>query len=254
MAPFTAQQYIELFHLLFLDQLGRKADKKVIVLKGGCNLRFFFKSIRYSEDMDFDLSNIPVHVFREQVNAIFKSQPFSQILESRKIRLEHITEAKQTDTTQRWKIGLITPACPLPLPTKIEFSRRCRKEDGVLASIVPDIIRAYELTPILCRHYIAESAFRQKFAALIGRKAPQARDIFDLHLLLQWLPRRKPKTPTNKTQIASAQNRALAIDFESFKSQVIPFLPVDSQQRYSSAEVWDTIVMEVVEALEGLAQ
>ena len=46
---------IEQFHLLFLDQLGRKLDKRHYALKGGCNLRFYLRSIRFSEDMDLDL-------------------------------------------------------------------------------------------------------------------------------------------------------------------------------------------------------
>jgi predicted nucleotidyltransferase component of viral defense system len=52
----TIQSNIELFHLLFLRQIEGKLDKKLYALKGGCNLRFFFKSIRYSEDIDFDIT------------------------------------------------------------------------------------------------------------------------------------------------------------------------------------------------------
>ena len=52
---YDAPQYVELFHLLFLDFLGRKLDKRYCVLKGGCTLRFFMKSFRYSEDMDIDV-------------------------------------------------------------------------------------------------------------------------------------------------------------------------------------------------------
>lgn len=46
---------VEQFHLLFLEQLGKVVDKQLTALKGGCNLRFFLKSIRYSEDMDIDI-------------------------------------------------------------------------------------------------------------------------------------------------------------------------------------------------------
>jgi len=38
MTKYTTIQYVELFHLLFLDQLGRKLDKRFYALKGGCNL------------------------------------------------------------------------------------------------------------------------------------------------------------------------------------------------------------------------
>jgi hypothetical protein len=40
--------WVEQFHLLFLDQLGRKLDKRNYALKGGCNLRFYLRSIRYA--------------------------------------------------------------------------------------------------------------------------------------------------------------------------------------------------------------
>ena len=46
------RQAVELFHLLFLRQLASGADRARIALKGGCNLRFYFGSVRYSEDLD----------------------------------------------------------------------------------------------------------------------------------------------------------------------------------------------------------
>ena len=54
MAEYGVREYVELFHLLFLDQLGRKLDKRFYALKGGANLRFFARSLRYSEDIDLD--------------------------------------------------------------------------------------------------------------------------------------------------------------------------------------------------------
>ena len=71
-------QYVELFHLLLLDQLGRKLDKRHFALKGGCNLRFFLKSIRYSEDMDLDAQTVPPDVLQERVRLIPDSKPFSR--------------------------------------------------------------------------------------------------------------------------------------------------------------------------------
>jgi len=47
------RQRVELFHLVFLRALVAKGeDKALFCLKGGCNLRFYFESIRYSEDID----------------------------------------------------------------------------------------------------------------------------------------------------------------------------------------------------------
>jgi hypothetical protein len=51
--PQSARQYIELFHLVFLRAVSAKGENKsLFALKGGCNLRFFFRSLRYSEDID----------------------------------------------------------------------------------------------------------------------------------------------------------------------------------------------------------
>jgi predicted nucleotidyltransferase component of viral defense system len=80
-------QSIERFHLLFLDQLGRRLDKKMYALKGGCNLRFFWKSIRYSEDIDFDVHTVAKHTLQKNVDQILKSTGFEQILRSQKLQL-----------------------------------------------------------------------------------------------------------------------------------------------------------------------
>src|SRR4030042_6052620 len=124
MASWTPKQSIEFFHLILLSHLGRKLDKQKLTLKGGCNLRFCFRSPRYSDDMDRDVQDVPVDVLREKVNTIISGRPFKTILEVRGIAIEHITEHKQTATTQRWKLGLSIPALEQPVPTKVEFSRR----------------------------------------------------------------------------------------------------------------------------------
>jgi hypothetical protein len=61
---------VEQFHLLFLEQLGRKLDKRNYALKEGCNLRFYLRSIRYSEDMDLDVQSTPVEVLGDRVEQI----------------------------------------------------------------------------------------------------------------------------------------------------------------------------------------
>jgi len=49
------RQAVEIFHMLFLHAFGTRVDKSLYALKGGGNLRFFHKSIRYSEDIDLDV-------------------------------------------------------------------------------------------------------------------------------------------------------------------------------------------------------
>ena len=115
MKQYHPKQSVELFHLLFLCQLGRKVDKKLYALKGGCNMRFYFKSIRYSEDMDFDIHIINKNTLLKNVNKLLDAAPFNNILQVHGIDILNISTPKQTPTTQRWKIELKSKYTALPL-------------------------------------------------------------------------------------------------------------------------------------------
>ena len=144
----TPTGFVEQFHLLFLAQLARRVKPSLFVLKGGCNLRFFHRSIRYSEDMDLDLGEIGAGAFRDRVREILASRPFTQILEARGIAIERVSEPKQTETTQRWKLGLRVQGVAAPLPTKIECSRRGLEDGVVLGSVDPAVARALPAAPV----------------------------------------------------------------------------------------------------------
>jgi hypothetical protein len=148
-------------------------------------MRFFFGSIRYSEDMDLDLSEIRIDIVQDIVLKILNTRDFIDNLRPygiQNISVPDMTKAKQTETTQRFKIHLITFAGE-DLFTKVELSRRGLK-DGITANAIPDsILRTYKLAPIIIPHYDALSATIQKISALASRPAVQARDIFDLYIL-----------------------------------------------------------------------
>ncbi len=243
------RQHVEVFHLLFLAQLGRKMDKRFCTLKGGCNLRFFFRSPRYSEDMDLDVTEVPVHKVEAIVSGILKSKPFEQILQVRGIRIEHINNDKQTETTQRWKLGLSLPRAERPVPTKIEFSRRGVDDDGRFEAVDPLLTAGYELPAIMTNHYLARSALKQKIQALADRRETQARDIFDFDILLNAgaVPDNLPEETRSK--LRTARENALLLDFDVFRSQVVAYLPMDDQAAYDE-DVWDAMRLRVCEALE----
>jgi len=44
-------QIREIFHLEFLRRFARKIKAGLYAVKGGANLRFFFKSVRYSDTL-----------------------------------------------------------------------------------------------------------------------------------------------------------------------------------------------------------
>ncbi len=247
--PIGAVQLVERFHLLFLLQLSRRVDKRTVVVKGGCNLRFFLRSLRYSERMDLDVGRIEPLVLRDRVRKVLASRPFAQILEAGGIRIEHVTEHKQTDTTQRWTLGLRTAGTPVPLPTKIAFSRRGLDEGIVFGSVDASLARTYQLPALMLSHYDGPAALRQKVGALAGRPQTQARDVFDLHHLLVTGAEPGVLEQLDERILARASTNALSVDFGMFKSQVLAYLPPEDQARFDSAAVWDSIILEVEEAL-----
>jgi len=252
MEIFNAKQYVELFHLLFLEQLGKKLDKKLYALKGGCNLRFFFHSIRYSEDIDLDTRIIAKQTLQNKVDTILSSPQFHQILRSRKIEIHSISSPKQTETTQRWKISLKTPFSQFPLPTKIEFSKRKFAEDVQFTVVDPILLQQYHLPPMMLNHYSAEEACAQKIAALIFRSQTQARDIFDLYLLMG--SGIKPVITDKKiiSHLDEAKNNVLSVSFEDFYSQVLSYLSAEYQKQYDDKDVWGNMVKTVLNALESI--
>lgn len=248
------RQAIEIFHLLFIAQLGRRVDKALFAIKGGCNLRFFCRSIRYSEDIDFDIRTMATATLANNVDTILTSPAFAQALRTKEIEIEHATSAKQTGTTQRWKIGLRLAGGPA-IPTKIEFSRRRGLDEGhLLEPVDAELIRTYELYPVLAQHYSREAAFRQKIAALSGRTVTQARDIFDLKLLLDGGAGREKLPAALAKEIPRAIENAMSIGFDEFSGQVRAYLMADYQDYYGSRKVWEALQHEIINALEQRQQ
>ncbi len=259
---YTPKQSIELFHLLFLKQLETKLDKKLYALKGGCNLRFFFKSIRYSEDIDLDVHTIARETLRHKIATILESVVFKKILQQQNMELVHCSEAKQSDTTQRWKLGIKLKTFSMVLPTKIEFSRRINVKDlnaqsGVVCFEMVDktLTQKYRLYPILVNHYSATEAFYQKINALILRSQTQARDVFYLKLLLDHLGHKFYQTSPHGTQnfnVHQAIENLEAVTFMDFKSQVLSFLLEEYQAYYNHVKIWESLKQEIYEVIEAL--
>jgi predicted nucleotidyltransferase component of viral defense system len=246
----SERQVIEIFHLIFVAQLGRRVDKALFAIKGGCNLRFFCRSIRYSEDIDFDIRTMATGTLANNVDTILAAPAFKQALRAKQIEVEHITSAKQTYTTQRWKVGIRLAGGPA-IPTKIEFSRRRGLDDGhQLEPVDAELIRTYQLAPVLSQHYSLEAAFRQKIGALSRRTVTQARDIFDLKLLLDAGAGQEKLPKDVLAELPRAVENAMTIGFDEFSGQVRAYLAADYQDYYGSRKVWETLQQQVVDALE----
>jgi predicted nucleotidyltransferase component of viral defense system len=245
----TIQTIIELFHLLFLRQLEEKLDKKLYALKGGCNLRFFFKSIRYSEDIDFDVATIAKATLENKVNRILSSPNFKKVLQSNGIEILQSNAVKQTETTQRWKLQLSIKNSNLPIPTKIEFSRRSLDEGFACVAVDNDVIAQHNLYPILCNHYERNTAISQKLSALIHRTETQARDVFDLNWLLTHGTVVRLEN-FSEDEIKTATGNVHNISYTDYKGQVVAYLMDEYKQLYDSPQKWDEMCSKVLKVLK----
>jgi predicted nucleotidyltransferase component of viral defense system len=244
------RQIVELFHLQFVRLLCAGPDKDRFAIKGGCNLRFFFESVRYSEDIDLDVARLPVHVLKEKVTRILGGPALALPLRSRGIAVVETSAPKQTETTQRWKVALSAEGRSLPLHTKIEFSRRGTKEDSKVESVAASVLAEYGLMPVLAPHYPLAAAIRQKIAALIHRGTVQARDVFDLSVLVAKAGGNAEVLRSARAQAPKAIERCMEVSYDDYKAQVVSHLKPDQIEALGPREAWDALQSQVVEFLE----
>ncbi|HHR85990.1 MAG TPA: hypothetical protein ENL23_06550 [Candidatus Acetothermia bacterium] len=244
----------EFFHLAFLRALVRSVPLSTFALKGGANLRFFFGSIRYSEDMDIDVSGIAVHALREKVMNVLGSSGLLDTLRTfgiENLRLPDMARAKQTETVQRFKIGLLTSAGQ-DLATKIEFSRRGLDEGIRAESVSASVLAAYRMPPIIVPHYVARTAALQKVRALFSRAQPQARDIFDLYLLSSQpeVLEADLRQGLSPNEIRRARDTIYSLEYEQYRDTVVSFLGPEDKLAYDSPQIWDEIRLRVLAMFE----
>lgn len=249
----TQAQAIECFHLAFLQVLSSRLNPRHYVVKGGANLRYFFDSHRYSEDIDFDsLSEEPWRL-EEKVDQALDSAAVASLLRSAGIAVGQVTKPKQTDTTRRWKVLLTVPGRNQAVSTKIEFSHREGGDERRLLEAVPDrVVAPYALRAPTLVHYTAPAAIEQKVLALAQRREPQARDVFDLEVLFLRHRDAVGVGALDSATLDTAVERCLELPFEAFEAQVIPFLEPDVAELYDDAASWAQTQRFVVDRLSDL--
>ena len=254
MPALAARQAVEVFHLLFLRALVAKGeDKSLIALKGGCNLRFYFGSVRYSDYIGFDVVVMAKDALKQKVERLLRSPLLTTPLKSKGIDIAETAATKQTDTTQRWKVGLKHGESGVSLRTKIEFSRRDAIQGAEFAGVASEMLRPYALTPFLATHYTTAAAIAQKIHALAGRTETQPRDVFDLNLLLARPDAHAlPLSAAQKRWLPDAMERALSISFDAYRSKVVAYLAPDQGELYEDRAAWDAMQEAVLARLEAL--
>ena len=256
---FSDVQIREVFHFCFLQRLLRVSDPSLYVLKGGVNLRFFFSSPRYSEDMDLDVLAGSVATLKKNGYRILEDAAFRRSLRIfgiDGIEVNDPKKAKHTGTTQRFRCSLITEAGQR-LPTKVEFSRRAGDPDAAapLETVDTEIARRYRKLAYRCRHYSGGLAVVQKIEALAGRALTQARDVFDLGILLKggYLDAAAREGALAGAPVSKAMECLTALGWEDYEGQVVEFLDPESLAEFGNQAAWHELQTSVFEALEDHA-
>ena len=85
-----AKKLVELFHLVFVRALfANVKDKSLLAVKGGINPRFFFQSVRFSEDLDLDVKTMSKAALENRVDRLLSSPTVISPLKARGIITNH---------------------------------------------------------------------------------------------------------------------------------------------------------------------
>ena len=248
----TDAQAIEFFHLAFLHVLQTRVDQARYVVKGGGNLRYFFESPRYSEDIDLDAVGIDPWKLEEKVDEVLASPATRALLLAGGLTQREVTKPKQTPTTQRWKPLLMMSGRRAPVRTKIEFSHRSADPRRILEAVPERIVAPYALRPPTMLHYTADAAIEQKVGALAHRSETQARDVFDLELLLRRYPSAVTAGTIPPELLDIAGERAAELPFQAFQDQVLRFLDAAIVELYHDRAAWERTQTFVADRLKEL--
>jgi hypothetical protein len=190
-----------------------------------------------------------VATLEKNVDAVLSSPALAFTLRSAGLAVaaEQVRKPKQTETTQRWKVPIVREGESQLVRTKIEFSNRNGDDRHELEAVPERVVRPYGLRPPSVRHYLAEPATEQKVRALAGRSETQARDVFDLDLLLRATPLAPGSIDAETLTIAA--ERGLELPYEAFASQVLPFLDPEIAELYDEG-AWEQMRLAVTDKLE----
>ncbi len=247
----TPPRIIECFHLGLLSVLSRELGPGEFVLKGGANLRYFHGSSRYSEDIDLDVIRLKSWQVKEKVDRALGSQTLRILLRADGLETGEFSAPKQTETTQRWKVAILARGRQDPVRTKIELSHRAVDPRFALDAVPESVVSGYAIRPPTVQHYLAEAAIEQKVLALAGRSQTQARDVFDLDLLLRNPAATDPAAGVPADTRNQAGDRAMELPYEAYRDQVLPFLEPEISDLIDDKATWEGMQAFVAGKLEA---
>jgi predicted nucleotidyltransferase component of viral defense system len=255
------RQAREAFHLLLLDELSSRLDGDLWAVKGGVNLRVFFGSVRYSEDIDLDVSPIKRRAVRKILIDVLESGSFLRrlrLLGIQELRTGTNSVSKDTDTTLRINRQIVVGGVPFSTAIEVSFRPPHAEDRREMATLDQRLTDRYLVAGAVARapHYVRTAAIAQKINALAHRTAVQARDVFDLCWLTQAELTESERTHlaqrVDGETLAQAQARALSMTFPEYRDQVVEYLDRAESQAFASEADWERQQLHVAELVDDL--
>ena len=246
-----AGKVIERFHLAFVEVAAVRLPISDFVVKGGANMRFFFRSPRRSRDIDFNYLGRRFVNFAGRVDEVLESRALGALLRQHEVTLVNPRRHKQTETTRRWKLSLQTPLVE-DADSKIEFSARQEPlDDFELRPIDPALARRLGGRSVPINRYGAMAMVTQKVDALRHRSETQPRDVFDLDLLFRTHPDALAQAPVEQRALEEAMERARALTYQEYVTTVVDYLEEEIVDVLGTENAWNDMLRHVVETLEA---
>lgn len=246
----------ESFHLAFLQALATRANRSAWALKGGGNLRFFYGSERFSEDVDLDTFDIEPWAFQDRVDQTLASDLLRRTLGLLGSRIDYLNPKERSETKSKWVVGVRQPSEAEPVYTQIEISHReyPYREFAKVEPVTEIAVARYAaaLRRPTFGHYLPRAAVAQKIDALWGRDVRQPRDVFDLDLLFRIAPEAVSPGDVEEAGLRAALTRIFEIGYDEYRAKVLSFIEPDALPLYESIEAWESMQVTVAERLEAL--
>ncbi len=162
--------YREFAQLLFLERLSQSKMNANFIFKGGTAIRLLMKGDRFSEDLDFTVTDLT----SDQVVYICTSLV-------RQMNSEVTVSMKSTPSPSglSLKLYIAAPFQKQTIPIKLDFSFREISIDVIHSTIICDYPIIFRN---LCYYYSPREMIAEKVRALLHRQ--KGRDLYDLWFLL----------------------------------------------------------------------
>lgn len=231
-----------------LGAIFSKAVKNEIVLKGGFAMRVLTGSARYTKDIDLAASpSLPPSVVQG-----FIRKAMTDIKNTGLIQNLIVTEPKQTDTTQKWKIGGVVNSQEVHFT--IELSRRNEMSSEFLETVpYKGTSLGKSAVPLTCINLT--KMVEAKFDCVKNpiREAP--RDIYDLYLLISMnvKPTMEAIRAYGEDVLTEMRNyiwdKLDKMDYAVAKEKLLTFMPPAAAIQVTEA-TWEEMRLKVGAAIE----